>query len=74
LKTQNHEWAKEIGGAKTVEENHGICTLRVPKRSEVIVRIPVENGVEGADGLIETTEITEGVYVASSLIRLSLAY
>jgi hypothetical protein len=44
--------------------------LKVPKRSEVIVRIPVEYGVEGADGLIEKTEITRGVYLASSLIRI----
>jgi hypothetical protein len=34
------------------------------------VRIPVENGIEGAEGLIEKTEITEGVYLASSLIKM----
>jgi hypothetical protein len=30
-----------------------MSTLKLHKRSEVIVRIPVENGIEGAEGLIE---------------------
>jgi hypothetical protein len=68
--TPDGEWTKEIGGIERVEKNHRISTLRLPKRSEVIVRIPVENGVEGADGLIAKTELSEGVYLASSLIKI----
>jgi hypothetical protein len=50
---------------ETVKETRRISTLRVPKTSEVIVRIPVENGV-GADGITEETERTDGV----SLIKI----
>jgi hypothetical protein len=70
IKTPNGEWTKRIGDMKNVKENRRSSTLKVPKRSEIIVRIPVENGVEGADGLTDKTEITRGVYLASSLIRI----
>jgi hypothetical protein len=70
IKTPNGEWTKAIGDKKNVKENRRSSTLKVPKRSEVIVRIPVENGAEGADGLIEKTEITRCVYLASCLIRI----
>jgi hypothetical protein len=35
----------------------------------VITKVPVENGVEGAEVIIERMELTEGVYLASSLIK-----
>jgi hypothetical protein len=57
-------------GKRGEKKNRRISSLKVQRRSEVIVRIPVENGVEGAEGIIEKTEITEGIYLASSLIKI----
>jgi hypothetical protein len=54
--TPKGKWTKKIGSLKTSKENHRKVTLKVPKRAEVIVRIPVENGVESAEGLIEKTD------------------
>jgi hypothetical protein len=45
--------------------------VRVPERSETIVRIPVENGIKGAEGIVEKMEIAKGIYLASSLIMVT---
>jgi hypothetical protein len=45
-------------------------SLRLPKRSEVIVKVVVEDGEEGAEGVIDKLEIAEGIYLASSLTKI----
>jgi hypothetical protein len=67
--TQGGKWTKNLGSPRT-KETRGQSTLKVPKRAEVIVRIPVEDGVGNAEGVIEKTEIAERVYLASSLVKI----
>jgi hypothetical protein len=50
-------------------EEHG-RSLRLPKRSEIIVELPVEEGEDGAEGIIDKLEIAEGISVASSLTEV----
>jgi hypothetical protein len=64
------ERTKAIGKKRKNTGDRRICTARVPRGSEMIAEIPVENGVDGAEGITEKTELTEGVYLASSLIRV----
>jgi hypothetical protein len=59
-----------IGEVKGNTKKCRICAVKIPRRSETIVKIPMENGIEGEEGIIEKTEITEGVYLASSLIKV----
>jgi hypothetical protein len=44
--------------------------LTLPGRSEVIVKLKIENGEKKAEGLISKLEIAEGIYVASSLTMI----
>jgi hypothetical protein len=70
--TPEGEWTKMIGEISGNTKECRICTVKIPRRLETIVKMPVENGVlvEGVEGIIEKTEITEGVYLASSLIKV----
>lgn len=70
LETPSGELVKKIDNGRTAEENRGVSTLRLPKRSEVVVRIPVLNGMEGAEVVLEKAKIAEGVYLASSLVKI----
>jgi hypothetical protein len=47
-----------------------IKKLILPKRSEVIVSLPVKNGMDDQEGLIDKSTIAEGIYLASSLTRV----
>lgn len=71
FKTPDGEWTKAIGGVRMSKENPRVCTVKVPERSELIVKIPVKDGIEGAEGIVEKMEITRGVYLASSLITVT---
>jgi ethanolamine utilization protein EutQ (cupin superfamily) len=68
--TPEGKGTKAIGTPETNKENRRSSTLKVPKRAEVIVNIPMENGVENAEGLIEKTETAESVNLASSLVKI----
>jgi hypothetical protein len=50
-------------------EGHG-RSLRLPKRSEIIVELPVEEGEDGAEGIIDKLEKAQGIFVASSLKKV----
>jgi hypothetical protein len=69
--TPEGEWTKAIGDVKLGKGNPRVCTVRVPERSETIVRIPVANGIERAEGIVEKMEIIKGIYLASSLITVT---
>jgi hypothetical protein len=38
--------------------------LTLPERSEMTVKLPIENGIGGQEGIIEKSEIADGVYLA----------
>ena len=44
--------------------------IRIPPRSETIVRLPAENGSTTAEGLLERKELLPGVYLAGSLVKV----
>jgi hypothetical protein len=69
--TPDGEWIKAIGEKSMGKGNPRVCIVQVPGRSETIVKIPVENGIEGAEGIVEKMELTKGVYLASSLITVT---
>jgi hypothetical protein len=50
-------------------EGH-VKSMRLPKRSEIIVELPVKEGEDGAEGIIDKLEIAEGIFVASSLTKI----
>jgi hypothetical protein len=66
----DRELTKRILSIETVQKRANTKSIRLPRRSEVIVRLQVEEGIEGTEGLIKKTEITDGVYLASSLTRI----
>jgi hypothetical protein len=45
-------------------------SVRLPKRSKVIVEMPVDKGEDGDEGPINKLEIAEGIYLASSLTKI----
>jgi hypothetical protein len=63
------------GGQKGIKEiAQGTTKVRkliLPGRVEVIVKLPIENGIDGQEGIIDKSEIADGVYLASSLARVS---
>jgi hypothetical protein len=70
FEVDGHRVAKEMFSVtdKSVKEHPK--SVRLPRRSEVIVKLPVEKGKDGVEGLIDKVEIKEGIYVASSLIKI----
>ena len=44
--------------------------IRIPPRSETIVRLPAETGPITAEGLVERKELLPGVYLAESLVKV----
>ena len=44
--------------------------IRIPPRSESIVRLPAETGSTPAEGLVERKELLPGVYLAESLMKV----
>jgi transposase InsO family protein len=69
--TPEGEWTKAIGKEKGNIGSNRVCTVKIPRRSELITRIPVENGIEGAEGVIEKVELKEDVYLANALIKVT---
>jgi hypothetical protein len=64
---------------QTVQGTVRYRKLILPKRSQVIVKLPVKNGIDGQEGLVEKSMLSEGIYLANSVsklrvIRLSPAY
>jgi hypothetical protein len=53
------------------EGRRGKGMITLPKRSEVIVKLPVVAGTTLTEGLIEKKEIQEGVYMAGSLTKVA---
>jgi hypothetical protein len=47
-------------------EGH-VKSMSLPKRSEIIVELPIKEGEDGAEGIIDKLEIAEEIFVASSL-------
>jgi hypothetical protein len=48
--------------------------LILPPRAEVIVKLPVTEESPTKEGLVERTELLEGVYLAESLVRVDHGY
>jgi hypothetical protein len=46
--TPEGEWTKTLGEVRKDIKNRRICTMKIPRRSELIVKIPVE-GVKGRE-------------------------
>jgi hypothetical protein len=44
--------------------------MRIPPKSETIVRLPAESGSTTAEGLVERKELMPGVYLAGSLVKV----
>jgi hypothetical protein len=61
------EWTKKILGNGIVQGTMEMKKVTIPGRSEVIMKLPVENGTDGQEGIIDKSEIADGVYLASSL-------
>jgi hypothetical protein len=70
FRKNNEEWTERIFSGTLVKETKGSRKLTLPKRTETIVVLPVEEGTQDQVGIIEKSEITEGVYIASSLTRV----
>jgi hypothetical protein len=52
-----------------VTEEH-VRSVRLPKRQDVIVELPVGKREDGAEVLIDKLEIAEGIYIANSLTKI----
>lgn len=52
-------------------KNSTVGMITLPKRSEVIVKLPVTAGSTVREGLVEKREIQEGVYMAGCLARVA---
>jgi hypothetical protein len=59
------------GVNQTVQGTVRCRKLILPKRSEVIVRLPVQNGRDGQEGLIEKSMLSEGIYLANSVSKVT---
>jgi hypothetical protein len=53
-----------------IEQHHRVGTVTLPRRSEVIVKLPVAIGTSITDGLLERKEILEGLYMAGFLTKV----
>jgi hypothetical protein len=53
---------------------HAVRTITLQKRSETIVKIPVDTEEYQKEGLLEKCELTDGVFVASSLTTVRDGY
>jgi hypothetical protein len=49
----------------------GVGKLTLPARTELIVQLPVSAGSRIGEGLIERAEITSGVHMAESLVKVN---
>jgi hypothetical protein len=75
FKWQNSRFEKSLKGYKeTANTNEEVRTITLKKRSETIVRVPVECENGQKEGLIEKREVGTGIYVASSLITAKNGY
>jgi hypothetical protein len=70
FRKDSKEWTESILCSMLVQgiDNKGKLTL--PSRAEIIERLPVDKGTEGQEGLINKSEITNGVYLTSSLTKV----
>lgn len=58
------------GKGQLIERHRRVETITLPRRSEVIVKLPVAAGTSVTEGLLERKEILEGVYMAGSLTKV----
>ena len=49
----------------------GLGKLTLPARTELIVQLPVSAGSRTRDDLVEKAEITSGVYLVESLVKVN---
>ena len=57
-------------GNKLTNSGERARQIRIPPRSETIVRLPAETGATTAEGLVEQKELLPGVYLAGSLVKV----
>jgi hypothetical protein len=60
----------DSSGSKLTNSGERAGRLRIPPRSDTIVRLPAETGSTTAEGLVEGKELLPGVYLAGSLVKV----
>ena len=77
FRKDNEEWTERIFCSKLVQGTNEVAQgvtksrkLILPRRAETIVALQVENLADGQEGIIAKSEITEGVYLPSSLVQV----
>jgi hypothetical protein len=53
-----------------MQETKDSRSLILPRRSEIIVKLPVQNGIKSHEGIINRSEIADEIYLPSSLVRV----
>ena len=62
--------SNNLSGNKLTNSGERAGRIRIPPRSEIIVRLPAETGAATAEGLVERKELLPGVYLAGSLVKV----
>ena len=62
--------SNEFLGNKLSKPRERVGLMKIPPRSETIVRLPAENESETAEGIVERKELMPGVYIAGSLVKV----
>jgi hypothetical protein len=52
------------------ESEVGIGKIKLPPRTEIVVKLPAEAESVMTEGLVEKRELAPGVYLAGSLVRI----
>ena len=74
LGTGSHKISKALLPIDTESKTKGIRRLVLPKRMELMVRLPVKEGTVIREGITEKQEIQKGVYLAGAMTKIQAGY
>jgi len=74
LVTGSRKISKALLPIDEESKTKGIRSLVLPRRTELMVRLPVKEGTVISEGITEKQEMQEGVYLAGAMRKIQAGY
>ena len=72
--TGSSKVSKTLLPLETGSQTQGVRRLALPRRTELMVRLPVKGGTHVREGVTEKLQIQEGIYLAGAITKVERGY
>ena len=65
---------KPLSPISARDQAKGVQSLVIPSRTELVIKLPVKNGIHVLEGVTEKQEVQKGVYLAGAMTKVQECY